>query len=134
ARLGRLVAELQQQLGQHHLDVREQIGAMDKRLVDVIDADDGVMNKLDFIVAMMMAIRRDGFDTPRRACVLPPWDFAQGHGLSDEEQAPECWVKRLGEWRGDDFKQGKGVFKTKMRLFLVCAATHRLVPCGPHGQ
>ncbi|CAM9686810.1 unnamed protein product [Ectocarpus fasciculatus] len=134
ARLAQLVTDLQQQLGQHHRDVRQQMGAVDKRLMDIIDADDGVMGRLDFLVVMMMAMRRDGFDTPRRACVLPPWDFALGHGLSDEEQAPECWVKRLGEWREDDFKQGKGVFKTKMRLFLVCAVTHRLVPCGPNGQ
>ncbi|CAN0315933.1 unnamed protein product [Ectocarpus sp. 6 AP-2014] len=134
ARLERLVTDLQQQVGQQHQDVRERIGAVDTRLVDMIDADDGVMGRLDFLVVMMMAMRREGFDTPRRACVLPPWDFVQGRGLSDEEQAPDCWVKRLGQWRKDDFKQGKGVFKTKMRLFLVCAATHRLVPCGPNGQ
>ncbi|CAN0315441.1 unnamed protein product [Ectocarpus sp. 6 AP-2014] len=134
ARLERLVTDLQQQVGQQHQDVREQIGAVDTRLVDMIDADDGVMGRLDFLVVMMMAMRRDGFETPRRACVLPPWNFAQGHGLSAEEQAPERWVKRLGQWREDDFNQGKGVFKKKMRLFLVCAATHRLVPCGPNGQ
>ncbi|CAM9557099.1 unnamed protein product [Ectocarpus sp. 12 AP-2014] len=136
-KLEQLFGNLQQQLGQHHLDVRGRFGAMDKRfkhLVDMIDADDGVMGRLDFLVGMMMAMRREEFDTPRRACVLPPWDFVQPHGLSDEEQAQECWVKRLGQWREDDFKQGKGVFKKKMRLFLVCAATHRLVPCGPNGQ
>ncbi|CBJ29670.1 LRR-GTPase of the ROCO family, putative pseudogene [Ectocarpus siliculosus] len=134
ARLERLVNDLQQQVGQQHQDVRERIGAVDTRLVDMIDADDGVMGRLDFLVVMMMAMRREGFDTPRRACVLPPWDLAQGRGLSDEEQAPECWVKRLDQWREDDFKQGKGIFKKKLRLFLVCAATHRLVPCGPDGQ
>ncbi|CAM9180095.1 unnamed protein product, partial [Ectocarpus fasciculatus] len=128
------MARLERLVGENLQDVRERIGEVDKRLVDIIDADDGVMGKLDFLVVMMMAMRRDGFDTPRRACVLPPWVFAQGHGLSDEEQAPDGWVKRLREWREDDFKQGKGVFKTKMRLFLVCAVTHRLVPCGPNGQ
>ncbi|CAM9593028.1 unnamed protein product [Ectocarpus sp. 13 AM-2016] len=133
-RLERLVTDLQQQQGQQHQDIREQIEAVDTRLVDMIDADDGVMGRLDFLVVMMMAMRREGFDTPRRACVLPPWDFAQDHGLSDQEQAPDFWVKRLGQWQEDDFKQGKGVFKKKMRLFLVCAATHRLVPCGPDGQ
>ncbi|CAN0097652.1 unnamed protein product [Ectocarpus sp. 12 AP-2014] len=133
-RLEQLFGDLQQQQGQDVEDVRERIGQVDRRLVDMIDADDGVMGRLDFLVVMMMAMRRDGFDTPRRACVLPPWDFTQGHGLSDEEQAPESWVKRLGEWGEDDFKQGKRVFRTKMRLFLVCAVTHRLVPCGPNGQ
>ncbi|CAN0416414.1 unnamed protein product [Ectocarpus sp. 12 AP-2014] len=128
------MARLERLVGENLQDVRERIGAVDKRLEDIIEADDGVMGRLDFLVVMMMAMRRDGFDTPRRACVLPPWDFAQTHGLSDEEQLPDCWVNRLGEWGEDDFKQGKGVFKTKMRLFLVCAMTHRLVPCGPHGQ
>ncbi|CAM9355977.1 unnamed protein product [Ectocarpus sp. 12 AP-2014] len=135
ARLEHLITDLQQQLGQHHQDVREQIGAVDKRSVDMINADDGMMGRLDFLVVMMMALRPlDGIDTPRRACILPPWDFAQGHGLSDEEQAPEGWVKRNGEWREDDFKQGEGVFKTRNRLFLACAVTHWLVPCGLNGQ
>lgn len=44
------------------------------------------------------------------------------------------WVKRLDEWREDGFKEGKGAFKKKKRLVLVCAHAHRLVPCGPNRQ
>lgn len=135
ANLQQLIGGLQQQLGQQHQDVRKWLGA--QRLADVIDADDGVMGRLDFVVAMLTAMRKKGSDIPRRACVLPPWKFAETHGLSEEEQSPggeEGWVKRLDEWREDDFKEGKGLFKKKKRLFLVCAHTHRLVPCGSKGQ
>lgn len=132
--LQRLVGDLQQQLGQHDQDVRGWLGAVDKRLEAIIDADTGAMEKQDFLVAMLLAMRSEGFDTPRQACVLPPWNFAQTLGLSEHEQTPEVWVKRLDEWREDDFKQGKGVFRKKKYLFLLCAHTHRLVPCGPKGQ
>lgn len=44
------------------------------------------------------------------------------------------WLKRLNEWRENDFKEGKGFFQKRKRLFLVCAHKHRLVPCGPNGQ
>lgn len=109
--------------------------ACDTRLTDVIDVDDGVMDRLDFVVAMLMTMRKEGSYTPRRACVLRPWKFAKTHGLSEEEQSPEVWVKRLDEWREDDFKDGKGAFKKKKRLSPVCAHnTHWLVPCGPNGQ
>ena len=73
-----------------------------------IDTDDGVVGKLESMVTMMMAVGRDGFVIPRRACVLPPWKFAEAHGLSEDEQSPEVWVKRLNEWQEDDFKAGKG--------------------------
>lgn len=134
AKLQRLVGDLQQQLGQQHQDVRGWLGLVDKRLEAVIDADSGAMEKRDFLVAMLMAVRREGYDTPRQACVLPPWSFAGAHGLSDDEQLPDVWLTRLKEWREDDFKEGKGFFMKKIRLFLVCAHTHRLVPCGPNGQ
>lgn len=133
-KLQRSVGDLQQQLGQHDQDVRGWLGAVDKRLEAIIDADTGTMGKQDFLVAMLMAMRSEGFDTPRQACVLPPWNFAQTYGLSEHEQTTEVWVKRLDEWREDDFKQGKGVFRKKKHLFLLCAHTHRLVPCGPKGQ
>lgn len=136
-KLQQLVGELQQQLEQQHHDVREWIGALghnSSRLVDVIEADDGVMGRLDFVVTMLMAMRKEGSDTPRHACVLPPWEFAETHGLSDDEQRPEVWMKRLDELKADDFKDGKGVFTKEKRLFLVCAHTHKLVPCGPIGQ
>ena len=129
------IRDLQQQLEQQHQDVREWVSTLgDRRVADVIDADDGVMGRLDFVVAMLMAMRKEGSDTPRHACVLPPWKFKEAHGLSDDEQMPVTWVKRLEEWQEGDFKDGKGMFKKKKRLFLVCAHTHRLVPCGPNGQ
>lgn len=133
AKLLQSVGDLQQQLDQHQ-DVRGWIEAEFKPLADAIYADDGVMGKLDFVVTMLMADRSEEFDTPRQACVLPPWKFAQARGLSEEEQMPEVWVKRLEEWREDDFKEGKGFFRKNKLLFLVCAQTHRLVPCGPNGQ
>ena len=134
AKLQRLVGDLQQQLGQQHQDVRGWLGVVDKRLEAVVDADAGALEKQDFLVAMLMAVRREGFDTPRQACVLPPWKFAEANGLSEDEQSPKVWLTRLKEWREDDFKEGKGFFKKKKRLFPVCAHTHRLVPCGPNGQ
>lgn len=128
------VGDLQQKLMGQHQDVRGLIQAEFKTLWDAIHADDGVMGRLDFVVAMLVEGRREEFDTPRYACVLPPWGFANAHGLSEDEQKPEVWVKRLEEWQEDDFKEGKGLFKKKKRLFLVCAHTHRLVPCGTNGQ
>ena len=114
--------------------VRGWLGGVDTRLEEIIGADDDMMEKVDFVVTMLMAVRSDPFDTPRRACVLPPWKFAKTRGLSEDEQRPEVWVKRQDEWREGDFKEGKGITKKKKRLFLVCAHTHRLVPCGPNGQ
>ena len=134
AQLRRLVGDVQTQLEQQHQDVRGWFGTKDQRFAHGIDSDDGVMGKLDFVVSMLMAVRGEGFDTPRQACVLPPWDFAQDHGLSEAERAPEVWVKRLQEWLKDDCKGGKGFFTKKKRLFLICAHTRRLVPCGPNGQ
>ena len=134
AKLHQLVRDLQQQLGQQHQDVRRWLGGKDLPVTHGIDADDGVIGKIDFLVAMLMAVRSEGFDTPRQACVLPPWKFAEAHGLSEDEQTPEVWLRRLKEWIEDDCKAGKGYFKKKKRLFLLCAHTHRLVPCGPNGQ
>lgn len=87
-KLQRLMGDLQQQLSQHQ-DARGWIEAEFKPLADAIYADDGVMGKLDFIVTMLMSVRSDPFDTPRHACVLPPWKFAKTHGLSEDEQMPE---------------------------------------------
>ena len=128
------VAKVQQKLEQQHEDVRRWLEENSQRVSQSIDADDGVMGTLDFLKAMLMAERREGVDTPRQACVLPPWKFAKAQGLSEDEQKPEEWIKRLKEWREDDFREGKGFFKKKKRLFLVCAQTHRLVPCGRNGQ
>lgn len=43
-------------------------------------------------------------------------------------------MRRLSEWGEDNFKRGTKNFTKHMRLFLVCAQTYRLVPCGPNGQ
>lgn len=134
AKLQGLVGDVQRQLGQNHEDVRGWVGAVDTRLKDIIDADAGAMKKIDFLVTMLMAVRGEGFDTPRYACVLPPWPFEKDHGLSEGEQNPKVWVELLKEWQQDDFKEGKGFLKKEKRLFLVCAHTHRLVPCGPDGH
>ncbi|CAM9664047.1 unnamed protein product [Ectocarpus sp. 4 AP-2014] len=133
-KLQRLVGDLQQRLGQHDQDVRGWLGAVDKRFEAIIDADTGAIKQREFLVAMLMKVRSEGIDTPRQACFLPEWNFAESRGLSEHEQTPEVWVMRLHEWWEDDFKQGKGVFWKKKRLFLLCAHTHRLVPCGPNGQ
>lgn len=98
----------------------------------MMTADDGVTKTLDVVVAMLMAVRGDAFDTPRQACVLPG-DYAP-HGLTAELSSPKVWTQRLQEWIASDFKAGKGVWKKKMRLFLVCAHTHELVPCGHDGR
>lgn len=74
----------------------------------------------------------DRIDTPRLACVLRPWEpFDLPEGLSSSEQDPVNWGRKLEE---DAFKESKGFFKRRMRLFLLYAHTHRLVPCGPSGQ
>lgn len=134
AKLQRMVENLQHQLGQQHHDMRGWLGVVDKHLEAIVDADAGAVKTRDFLVAMLMAVRLEGFDTPRQACVLPPWKFAKVRGLSEDEQSPKVWLKRLDEWREEGFKEGKGFFKKRKRLFLICAHTHRLVPCGPNGQ
>lgn len=110
------------------------MASVDTRLGEVLAADDRLMEKLEFVVIMLMAQRGDQIDTPRQACILPPWDFANPCGLSDDEQKPENRVNRLREWRNDGFKHGKGVLHTNKQLFMVCAHTQRLVPCGPFGH
>lgn len=124
-----------QRLKQLKQETQEGLGGINRRLNEVVTADDGLMERIDFLIVMQMASRGEEIDTPRRACILPPWDFAKPcGGLSDDEQKPENWVKRLGEWQDDGFKKGKGVFTTDKRLFLVCAQTHRLVACGSAGH
>ena len=54
--------------------------------------------------------------------------------LSDELRRPEVWKKNVEEWRESDFEAGKTVWKKQMRLFLICAHTHQLVPCGHNGR
>ena len=106
---------------------------MSEMAAAMLAADDGVRETLDVVVTMLMAVRGDKVDTPRQACVLPG-DYADLHGLTDELRNPKVWTKKLEEWIESDFKAGKGVWKKKMRLFLVCAHTHELVPCGHDGR
>ena len=40
----------------------------------------------------------------------------------------------MEEWRESDFDAGNSVWKKQMRLFLICAHTHQLVPCGHNGR
>jgi len=93
-----------------------------------------VMGPLDFLVEMMMAALRDKISAPRMACVLPPWKFAKSRGLTEEEMAVERWTQRYIQWQDGYFKEGKGFLKTEMRLFLLCAHSKELVPCGHDGQ
>lgn len=86
-------------------------------------------------VRNMVNVQLEGkFDIPRLACILPPWEFECEQGLSEDEQSPKRWMHRLSEWEAHDFREGKGLFQKKSRLFMVCAQTHRLVPCGPNGH
>lgn len=81
---------------------------------------------------MLTNLRAETYDTPRLACVLRPWEpFDLPEGLSSREQDPTIWASKLEE---DILKKNERYFKKNMRLFLVCALTHRLVPCGPLGQ
>ncbi|CAM9968674.1 unnamed protein product [Laminaria digitata] len=107
--------------------------ATDAKMAELLAADDGVMGRLDHLVAMLMKVRGDKVDTPRDACLLPG-NYAEPHGLSDELRRPEVWKKKVEEWRETDFEAGKGVWKKKMRLFLICTHTHQLVPCGHNGR
>ncbi|CAM9393730.1 unnamed protein product, partial [Laminaria digitata] len=109
------------------------LNASNAKMAELLAADDGVMERLDFLEAMLMTVRGDKVDTPRHACLLPG-NYAEPHGLSDELRRPEVWTRKVEEWRESDFEAGKGVWKKKMRLFLVCAHSHELVPCGHNGR
>lgn len=100
----------------------------------LVEGNDGVMGRLDFLVAMLMTERAGNITAPRFACVLPPWKFALPHGLSAEEMDPREWTNRFAAWREDGFKDGKRLFETEMRIFPVCAFSQELVPCGDNGQ
>ena len=61
----------------------ERIDELDAEMTELLAPDDGVMERLDFLVAMLMTVRGDQVDTPRRACLLPG-NYAQPHGLSEK--------------------------------------------------
>ncbi|CAN0258452.1 unnamed protein product, partial [Laminaria digitata] len=106
---------------------------MSEMAADVMTADDGVVERLDVLLTMLMAVRGEKVDIPCQACVLPG-DYGEPDVLSDELRKPEVWTKKLEDWIERDFKAGKGFLKKKKRLFLVCAHTHQLVPCGHNGR
>ena len=135
--LGERIDELDEKLTERvdELDAKrtERMDELDAKLTDLLAPDDGVMGRLDVLVAMLMTVRGDQVDTPRHACLLPG-NYAQPHGLSDELRRPEVWKKNVEEWRESGFEAGKTVWKKQMRLFLICAHTHQLVPCGHNGR
>lgn len=124
------VKDIQRRLGGVERGV---LRGLDANVMELLAADDGVMGRLDFLASMLMTIRGDQVDTPRQACLLPG-NYAQPHGLSDELRRPEVWKKNVEEWRESGFEAGKTVWKKQMRLFLICAHTHQLVPCGHNGR
>lgn len=86
---------------------------------------------LQVVKTMMKRNRTEMYDTPRLACLLVPWDFALLQGLSPEEQNPKNWIRRLVDGGAS---KTRGWFRKNVRLFLVCARTFHLVPCGPEGH
>lgn len=86
---------------------------------------------LDFLKHVFAeASLAETFDTPRLACLLSPWLFENPLGLSPAEQDPQSWTRRAQL----DSARNKDWLRKEMRLFLVCARTYRLVPCGLEGQ
>lgn len=108
--------------------------ALIDRVLDSVEADNGVVSNAEILAHTLRDLRREEIDTPRLACILPAWSFQLPEGLTPEEQDPSRWKKRLEEWRESEFKRGRATFTRKMRLFLLCAHTYRLVPCGSQGQ
>ena len=131
--LKRTLEEIQANMGGMEAEVGRVKAQIAEMAADMVAADDGVRETLDVVVTMLMAVRGDTVDTPRQACVLPG-DYAEPHGLTNDLQHPKVWTKKLEEWIESDLKAGKGVWKKKMRLFLVCAHTQELVPCGHDGR
>lgn len=125
------------QLGQYKGDKQDIPAEWSERLrslESLVERHDGVMGRLDFLVAMVMAQQAEKISTPRFVCVLPPWEFAESGGLSPEEMDPSVWTKRFADWCDDDFKDGKSFFETEMRVFPLCAFSGELVPCGHEGH
>lgn len=96
---------------------------------------DSLTRNLGAVMSIVEADRGEKYDTPRLACVLPPWKFEKPEGgLSEREQSPQHWLERLQMWQEGDFKEGKNLFTKEKRVFLICAHTFRLVACGTNGQ
>ena len=84
------------------------------------------------IKTMLMAAQGDKVETPRQACIFPG-HYAQ-EGLTDSMRDPLVWKTKLAEFVQGDFEVEKTNFTKNLRLFLVCARTEQLVPCGHDGK
>ena len=131
--LKRTLEEIQANMGGMEAEVGRVKAQIAEMAADMVAADDGVRETLDVVVTMLMALRGVTVDTPRQACILPGV-YAEPHGLTNDLRHPTVWTRKLEEWIDSDLKAGKGVWKKKMRLFLVCAHTQELVPCGHDGR
>ena len=131
--LKRTLEEIQANMGGMEAEVGRVKAQIAEMAADMVAADDGVRETLDVVVTMLMAVRGEKVDTPHQACILPG-DYAEPHGLTNDLRHPTVWTRKLEEWIDSDLKAGKGVWKKKMRLFLVCAHTQELVPCGHDGR
>lgn len=133
-KLEELELEVLRMKEEQRLDGSEEARSLLTEMFDKVVSRNGVSTGMETLTRIVKAMRADDFDTPRLACVLPPWEFKLSEGLSEDEQSRDGWTGRLSKWQENDFKEGKGFFKKKARLFLVCAHTYRLVPCGTKGQ
>ena len=127
--LKRTLEEIQANMGGMEAEVGRVKAQIAEMAADMMAADDGVRETLDVVVTMLMAVRGDTVDTPRQACVFPG-DYAESHGLTNDLRHPNVWTKKLEEWIESDFKAGKGAWKKKIRLFLVCAHTQESFRAG----
>lgn len=152
AELGELIDNIMGELGSFSSqvsikldDIRQELRrSRAEELLELFDSDDGVGKEFSVLKSIMMEmrallvkIRGEQVDIPRLACILPEWDFELSEGLTKDEQSaegPKGWKTRLREWEKDGFRDGKKLFTKTKRLFLVCADSYRLVPCGSKGQ
>ncbi|CAN0505917.1 unnamed protein product, partial [Laminaria digitata] len=81
---------------------------------------------------ILMAAQGDKVETPRQVCILPG-HYAQ-EGLTDSMRDPLVWKTKRAEFDQGDFEVEKTIFTKNLRLFLVCARTEQLVPCGHDGR
>lgn len=73
--------------GAREIDLLEDIKRV---VVEAKDLMAGGATGIDLLVATGLGLRAEPIDAPRRACVLPSWEFALEQGLSDEEQEPDA--------------------------------------------
>lgn len=97
----------------------------------ILKRTDGVGITQEFVKPVMQRMRAAQLKTPRLACMLVTWKFEYRQGLSPQEQESHRWTRRqIDASKG----KAKGWFTEDMWLYLVCAHTYLLVPCGPDGH